>query len=201
MNRKAIFTEAEMIACIEKESIRLSLTDTPEALAFAIHAHEGQYRKNSHIPYINHPLTMTCQALHMGIQDDALLSACLLHDTVEDCNVSCNELPVSSEAQQLVLLMTHGDKEDTKAMDDYFAALRNNPRAALIKCLDRCSNLSTMSWGLSLERQAFYIVETEQNILPLANMLLHDSTYHYAAWLLKYQMESLLDTLKNRNSL
>ena len=43
------------------------LTNTLTALDYAANAHEGQLRKNSDIPYINHPLTMACHAMAMGL--------------------------------------------------------------------------------------------------------------------------------------
>ena len=56
---------------------------------------EGKFREpmSAQIPYINHPFTMACHALAMGLEDDELIAALLLHDVVEDCGVSAEELP------------------------------------------------------------------------------------------------------------
>ena len=101
----------------------------------------------------------------MDIIDDAVIAACLLHDVVEDCEIGLDELPVGDEAKELVRLLT---KEDTKGknrdevMIAYYNQIATNPKAALIKCLDRCNNLTTMSWGLSRDRIYQYIIETEK---------------------------------------
>ena len=55
-----------------------------EALLFAIEAHKDVHRKFDGTAYIKHPLAV------MGImteytQDKQILAACILHDTVEDC--------------------------------------------------------------------------------------------------------------------
>ena len=81
-------------------------------------------------------------------------------------------------------------------MDVYFKGLASDPKAALIKCVDRCNNLTTMSWGLSRDRIYRMIKETEQYVLPLLKVVKAQPEYNNAAWLLQYQMESMLDIYK-----
>ena len=76
----------------------LGLTDTLKAVDFAVAAHEGQTRKKSDVPYIYHPLNLACHALAMNITDDAVISCCLLHDVIEDCGKTAEELPVRSSS-------------------------------------------------------------------------------------------------------
>ena len=57
------------------------------AYEYADLLHEGQMRQSGE-PYIIHPLTMVCQAISLGIEDDIILSAILLHDVVEDTSMS-----------------------------------------------------------------------------------------------------------------
>ena len=154
--------------------------------------HEGQYRKPTelNIPYINHPLTMACHAMAMGLEEDILLAALLLHDVCEDCGVSPTELPVSSEVQEIVALVTkpkHGFSESK-----YYAAIMNNPKAALVKCIDRCNNLSGMAAGFSDERIQDYIDETKKYYPELLRAVKEQPEYNNAAWLLQYQIKSLL---------
>ena len=69
-------------------------------------------------------------------------------------------------------------------------------KAALIKCIDRCNNLTTMSWGLSRERIYRMIKETEEYYPSLLKSLKSTPEYNNAAWLLQYQIESMLDIYK-----
>ena len=54
-----------------------------QALALAIEAHNGQFRKETTIPYIAHPMAVASIALEYGADEDQAIAA-LLHDAVED---------------------------------------------------------------------------------------------------------------------
>lgn len=81
-------------------------------------------------------------------------------------------------------------------MGEYYDRLASNPKAALVKCIDRCNNLTTMSWGLSRDRVYRMIVETEEYYPDLLSTVKAAPEYNDAAWLLKYQIESMLDIYK-----
>ena len=196
-----IFAWDHMSSFVKHTAKANNMRNTTKALAFAIKAHEGQTRKESDIPYIYHPLNMACHCFAMDIKDDEIVSACLLHDVVEDTGYTYDDLPVDDGVKDLVKLMTHekdgGDKAKRKQiMDAYYKGLKSNPKAALIKCVDRCNNLTTMSWGLSRERIYRMIQETEQYVIPLLKVIKDEPEYNNAAWLLQYQMESTLDIYK-----
>ena len=70
------------------------------------------------------------------------------------------------------------------------------PKAALIKCIDRCNNLTTMSWGLSRNRIYRMILETEEYYPKLIKTIKATPEYNNAAWLLQYQIESMMDIYK-----
>jgi len=65
-----------------------------EAAAFAARQHRDQRRKDSNAsPYINHPIEVArVLASEAGINDESLLIAALLHDTVEDTKTTSDEL-------------------------------------------------------------------------------------------------------------
>ena len=197
--REAIYNWEHMKTYVKTTAKNLGLADTLKALDFAVEAHEGQKRKKSDIPYIYHPLNLTCHALAMGIKEDEILAGCLLHHVIEDCGKTADDLPVGDEAKEIVVLMTHV-KEDganrEKVMKAYYDGLAANPKAALVKCLDRCNNLTTMSWGLSRDRIIRMIAETEKYFPTLLKVIKNTPEYNDAAWLLQYQMESMLDIYK-----
>ena len=139
---------------------------------------------------------MACHALAMGLEDDSLLAALLLHDAVEECRplVSLADLPVSAETREIVRLVTKPEQGYSSA--EYFAAIVKNPKACLVKCIDRCNNLSTMAIGFSPEKVAEYIEETETWYPPLLRVVKEQPEFNNAAWLLSYQIKSLLATAK-----
>ena len=190
-----LFNEEHMSAFLKG---RLNAGDFPQAgkaLDLAKKQHKGQVRKGpGSIPYISHPLTMACHAFAMGLEDDTLLAALLLHDTAEDCGVKPEELPVSEEARRIVALVTK--PESGYSPEDYFRRIAENPKACLVKCIDRCSNLSTMALGFTKEKMAAYIRETEKYYPELLKIVKAVPEYNNAAWLLQYQMKSLLETAK-----
>ena len=62
-----------------------------EAINFAVAAHSGMYRKKSKTPYILHP--MEAAAIAGTMTDDAeTIAAAVLHDTVEDTDVTPEEI-------------------------------------------------------------------------------------------------------------
>ena len=166
------------------------------ALEFAKEKHAEQFRKPEElgIPYITHPMTMACHALAMGINNDVLIAAILLHDVSEDCGVLPENLPVCAETQQIVRLVT---KPKTAFSEkEYYTAIAKNPEAAFVKCIDRCNNVSGMATGFTTEKIHQYIEETEFYYPELLNVLKGIPKYGNAAWLLSYQISSLLETAK-----
>lgn len=62
-----------------------------QAIAFATASHAGQVRKLAGSPYILHPLEV-CTIASTLTNDEDILIAALLHDTVEDCSVDPREI-------------------------------------------------------------------------------------------------------------
>lgn len=55
-----------------------------KAIDFATKVHEGQYRKGTDRPYIVHPMEVG-KIVSTMTQDEEIISAAILHDTIEDC--------------------------------------------------------------------------------------------------------------------
>ena len=196
LRNRRLFDEEHMSAFLKGKLSAYDLPEAVQALGYAKEKHEGGFRepKEAKIPYINHPLTMACHALALGLEDDALIAALLLHDVVEDCGVRADELPFSPEVQRLVALVTKPEKPfDEKA---YYEAIAGDPKACLVKCIDRCNNLSGMSLGFSAQKIAEYVKETERYYPALLRIVKNCPEYNNAAWLLQYQIKSLLELAK-----
>lgn len=64
-----------------------------DAILFAATSHAGQFRKDSITPYINHPVEVMHLLAHTGnISDNEILMAAVLHDVLEDTDVTAEEL-------------------------------------------------------------------------------------------------------------
>lgn len=63
-----------------------------KAFRLAARSHRSQTRKGSDLPYIIHPSAVMLILQRVGITDDEILAAALLHDVVEDTNCTLEEI-------------------------------------------------------------------------------------------------------------
>ncbi len=86
------------------------------AAAFAAYAHDGQSRKGGALPYILHPMETAAIAATMT-NDPEVLCAALLHDVIEDCQVTEAELRnrFGKRVAALVLSLTEQKEPDAQA--------------------------------------------------------------------------------------
>ncbi len=189
------FHEDRMSAFLKGKLNAGKFPEASRAIVYAKEKHAGQPRKGpGNVPYINHPLTMACHAFALGLEDDALISALLLHDVAEDCGVAAKDLPFSPEIREIVGLVTKAKTGFSE--EKYFDAIKTSMKACLVKCIDRCNNLTSMSLGFPDEKIAEYVEETEKWFPPLLDIIKNHPEYNNAAWLLKYQIKGLLEMAK-----
>ena len=62
-----------------------------KAVEFAMHAHSGVFRRGKTIPYIVHPLEAALIVSTIA-EDQELMAAAVLHDTVEDTSVTLEDI-------------------------------------------------------------------------------------------------------------
>ena len=199
-----LFNETRMATYVGAYCNAKHLYQTRRALAFAKKKHSGQFRKVGHgderIPYIYHPLLLTCHALALGLEDDDLLSACLLHDVCEDCAVRPEELPVSDAAKEAVRLLTKPENFEKTDKDEtvYYDGIAGNRIATMVKLLDRCNNIASMATSFSDEKMSEYIIETQKYIHPLMEKARDDyPQYANQLFLIRYHMNSVLEALRH----
>ena len=194
------FNPEHMYTYVKAKAQAAGLTQTLSALPMMREKHAGVDRDGSDVPYYVHPLTMACHALAMNITEDDVLAAALLHDVVEDTDTTLEELPVNDRVREAVRLVSHntygGEKDKEKNKPLYYANIAKNPLASLVKCMDRCNNLSTMAEGFKKPKMVKYVKQTEQYILPLLDVVKEVPAWNNAAWLLRYQMMTLLEAFK-----
>ncbi len=131
---------------------------TNAAMRLAYKAHHGQLDYNG-IPYIFHPI-------HLAESMDDEFSCCvaLLHDVVEDTDVTLEELKAifPDEVTDAVALMTHRDDTD---YFDYVRAIKANPIARKVKLADLAHNSDQtrcVGCDLSEERKAKWRAKYEK---------------------------------------
>lgn len=175
---------------------------TLRALSFSKSMHHGQYRKGKgNIPYIYHPLVISCQAIALGLGEDDIIATCLLHDVCEDCGVKKNELPVDEHIKEAVELLTKDMSlyaKDIDAERRYYNLISRNKISCIVKLLDRCNNISDMSSAFSKEKMMDYIDSTEYFIYPLFDVIDNEySEYSIKMFAVRYHMSSVIKTIKN----
>jgi len=189
-----IFDEKRMYTYLKGYATSTHMTETLKALPYARQKHQGQYRRgNGRIPYFTHPLGMACHALAMGITEDETIAIILLHDVCEDCGVRPEDLPFSDTVREGVRTLT----KTGMTTEAYYAAIAGNPRAAITKLIDRCSNVSGMAFGFDRDHITSYIAETRTYVLPLLRKSRERyPQYSNQAHLLEYQICSLIDSIE-----
>ncbi len=102
---------------------------TKKAMSIAYKAHHGQVDKSG-VPYIFHPMHLAEQ-----MEDEMTCCAALLHDTVEDTDVTLEALAAEfpAEVVEAVRLLTHEPGTDYL---DYVRRIRDNPIALKVKLAD-----------------------------------------------------------------
>ncbi|HUS40754.1 MAG TPA: HD domain-containing protein [Pirellulales bacterium] len=117
------------------------------AASFAAEKHRDQRRKDAEAsPYINHPLAVAqLLAVDGAVVDIQLLSAALLHDTVEDTETSLEEVAerFGHETSMLVAEVTDDKslrKEDRKRLQIENAPHKSD-RAKMLKMADMTCNI------------------------------------------------------------
>lgn len=81
-----------------------------KAIAFAAKAHEGQFRKGTKRPYIVHPMEVG-NIVSLMTEDEEVISAAILHDTIEDCDGVTEEV-LRREFSPRVARIVAGESED-----------------------------------------------------------------------------------------
>lgn len=117
-----------------------------KAICFATEAHRTQRRKDvAQTPYINHPIEVMSILSECGVTDTDTLCAAVLHDTIEDTDVTyemlcehfgyiiadivneCSDNKSLSKVTRKKLQITHGSQI--------------SPMARLVKSADKLSNI------------------------------------------------------------
>jgi len=160
------------------------------AFEIAEAAHDGQLRKSGD-PFITHPVGVATILAGLGL-DEATVAAALLHDAVEDTDLSLGdvEAEMGFEIAALIDGVTKLDKikfrsaEQTRAenLRKMMVATARDVRVLLIKIADRLHNMRTLS-PLRPEKRDLIARETIEIYAPLAHRL--------GMYAIKWELEDL----------
>jgi GTP pyrophosphokinase len=154
------------------------------AYRFSAAAHEGQLRKSGE-PYISHPVMVASILAELHLDPQALMAA-LLHDVVEDTEITKQQISdkfgktvaelvdgVSKLDKIEFQTATHAQAENFRKM---LLAMSHDVRVILIKLADRLHNMRTMD-AMSPEKSRRIARETLDIYAPIANRLGLNSVY------------------------
>lgn len=149
-----------------------------KAYEFAFLEHYGVKRASGE-DYITHPLNVAYILTEINA-DSATICAGLLHDVLEDCDVTKEEMQerFGEEITNLVEGVTKINKLNLSADTDVMIAnhrkilvgLSNDVRVIIIKLADRLHNMRTI-WALPVEKQKKKAKETLDILTPIAHRL------------------------------
>ena len=189
MENKEI-TIQDVISKRKQHSRRVDTKLIMKAYNLANEKHKDQKRSSGE-PYIIHPLNVAYILADIGL-DESTISAALLHDVVEDTDVTDEQLrkEFGDEIADMVAGVTKlsniqfASVEEQQA-EDYrkmFLAMGKDIRVILIKLADRLHNMRTLKY-LRRDRQIANAKETMELYAPLANRL--------GLYSLKWELEDL----------
>ena len=165
---------ASRVRYLEKCLSILGYTDSLKAMDFIIEemCAEKGFQRHDGSHYYYHLIDATQDLLNHGIREQNIITACLLHDAVEDIewvSIKTIEEEYGHEVATMVDLVTKKPNLDYKGreqlMYEYLDKISRNVGASLIKTADRKHNFSTLK-DATREKKLRQADETERLFMP-----------------------------------
>ena len=123
------------------------------AIEFALIAHKGQCRKGTQIPYVVHPIAVAQTLIDIGCSEEVIIAG-LLHDTIEDTEVTREEIrkKFGERVVEIVTGVSESDKSDTweNRKRHTIEKLKSAPiEILLVECADKLDNIRSMKMDLA----------------------------------------------------
>ena len=169
----------ELINQIKSYNRFLNIETVSKAYNFALEAHQNQKRDEG-VPYIIHPVAVAKILTELKL-DSATITTGLLHDTIEDTNVTYESVKkeFGEEVANLVDGVTKISALENKASEDSKAenfrklilATSKDIRVLLVKLADRLHNMRTIQFVKDKEKKIKKAKETMEIYAPLAERM------------------------------
>ena len=169
----------ELINQIKSYNKFLNSDSLNKAYSFAVEAHQNQKRDEG-VPYIIHPIAVAKILTELKL-DSATITTGLLHDTIEDTNVTYETVKkeFGDEVANLVEGVTKISALENKASEDSKAenfrklilATSKDIRVLLVKLADRLHNMRTIQFVKDKEKIIRKAKETMEIYAPLADRM------------------------------
>ena len=165
--------KASRVRYLEKCLSILGFTDSLKAMDFVVQemCAENGFQRHGGSHYYYHLVDATQDLLNHGVREQNIITACLLHDVVEDIEwvtIEDIEENYGHEVAVMVDLVTkkkHVDYKQSTNMHIYLDRISKNVGASLIKSADRKHNFSTLREA-DREKKLRQADETERLFMP-----------------------------------
>ena len=116
-----------------------------KAIEFATKAHEGQLRKGTKRPYIVHPVEVG-DIVSTMTNDEEIISAAVLHDTIEDCEDVTREILAREFSERVASIVAQESEDKSRTWMERKRAtiehIRTAPREVqMVGLADKLSNM------------------------------------------------------------
>ena len=169
---------APLLTSYRRRHPKQPVTLVNRAYETARRAHQNQMRSSGEA-YINHPIAVARIVAEIGL-DEVSLAAALLHDAVEDTEITLEDVrrDFGDEVAELVdgvtklerLQFDSREEQQAATMRKMLVAIARDIRVLVIKLADRLHNLRTLA-GMPIEKQQRVAQETLDIYAPLAHRL------------------------------
>lgn len=173
-----VITIQDVISKKKMTSRRVDSKQIMKAYNYAVQ-HHGDQKRRSGEPYIIHPVNVAYILAGLGL-DEATICAALLHDVVEDTDVTDEQLRkdfgeeiadmVAGVTKLSTMMFTTVEEQQVEDYRKMFLAMGKDIRVIIIKLADRLHNMRTLKF-LKRDRQIANAKETMEIYAPLANRL------------------------------
>ncbi len=174
-----MINNTELINKIKSYNRFLNSESLNKAYSFAVDAHQNQKRDEG-VPYIIHPVAVANILTDLKL-DSATITTGLLHDTIEDTNVTYDTVKkefgeeVANLVEGVTKLSALEDKASNNSKAENFRKLilatSKDIRVLLVKLADRLHNMRTIHFVKSQEKIIRKAKETMEIYAPLADRM------------------------------
>lgn len=170
----------------------MNLSEKARRYAIKLHADTNHlYDGQPYYVHLNMVVFFAQKYIHLVSQDnqDIVLAACWLHDTIEDCRVTYNDISseFGEEVAEIVYALTNekGKTRKERANEKYYQGIRDNGLAVFVKICDRMANVQ---YSKKNKSNMFFVYKKE-------NLAFKQEMHHP----IYSRMLSNLDSLINEN--